>query len=78
MIYTSHWNDPYEVLPATLRKGCVGTYNGFSYPTGKSRIDFVFYRGNNVEPKLYTCDNTLYGGKYPSDHFPVYVDYKIE
>ena len=78
MIYTSHWNDPYEVLPAILRKGCVGTYNGFSYPTGKSRIDFVFYRGNNVEPKLYTCDNTLYGGKYPSDHFPVYVDYKIE
>jgi mRNA deadenylase 3'-5' endonuclease subunit Ccr4 len=78
MTYTSHWKDPYNMLDASHRKGSTGTYNGYSYPNGKSRIDFVFYRGEGVEPLLYTCDNTLYGGLYPSDHFPVWVDYKIQ
>lgn len=76
MTYTSHWKDSYLELDATKRKGCAGTYNGYSYPVGKSRIDYVFIRGG-VTPLLYTCDNTLFGGLYASDHFPIYIDAKI-
>ena len=73
MTYTSHWKDSYQELDATKRTGCAGTYNGYSNPSGKSRIDYVFVRGG-ITPLLYTCDNTLYGGLYASDHFPVYID----
>ena len=76
MTYTSHWKDSYQELDATKRTGCAGTYNGYSNPTGKSRIDYVFIRGA-ITPLQYTCDNTLYGGLYASDHFPVYIDAKV-
>ena len=78
MTFTAYWTDPYKVLSATERTGCAGSYNGFANPTGKSRIDYVFYRGEGITPKLYHCDNTLYGGLYASDHFPVWVEYAIE
>lgn len=77
MTYTSHWKDSYKELPAADRSGYAGTYNGYSYPTGKSRIDYIFIRGA-VTPTHYTCDNTLYGGYYPSDHFPIYLDCVIK
>lgn len=76
MIYTSHWTDSF--LKAAKRTGVVGTYNGFKHPTGSSRIDFVFYRGEGITPQLYHCDNSLYGGFYASDHFPVWVEFKIK
>lgn len=78
MTYTSHWKDAYMTLDATKRAGCAGTFNNFSYPTGKSRIDYVFFRGDRVAPQLYTCSNRLYGGLYASDHFPLWVDMKIK
>ena len=77
MTYTAYWKDTYAVLDASLRSGCTGTYNGYSYPSGKSRIDFVFFRGEKVEPQSYTCSNRLYGGLYASDHFPLWADRKI-
>ena len=78
MTFTAYWTDPYKVLSATERTGCAGSYNAYANPTGKSRIDYVFYRGEGITPKLYHCDNTLYGGLYASDHFPVWVEYAIE
>ncbi len=76
--YTSYWKDPYKELPADKIYGCKGTYNGYSSYTGKSRIDFVFYRGDGtIHPESYTCKNSLYGGLYASDHFPVYIDATI-
>ena len=78
MTYTSYWKDSYTVLDVSRRNGCAGTYNGYSYPSGKSRIDFVFFRGERVEPQSYTCSNQLYGGLYASDHFPLWVDMKIK
>ncbi|MBO4670507.1 MAG: endonuclease/exonuclease/phosphatase family protein [Bacteroidales bacterium] len=77
MTYTSYWKDAYVVLDATKRMGCAGTYNGYANPTGKSRIDFVFYRGDKLEPQLYTCSNKLYNGLYASDHFPIFVEMKF-
>ena len=41
------------------------------------RIDFVYYRGNNITPVSYKVDNTMYDGVYPSDHLPVIVEYKL-
>lgn len=76
MTYKEYWLDSY--LFASKRTGCAGTYNGYSNPNGSSRIDYVFYRGEGLTPQLYHCDNTLYNGFYPSDHFPVWVEFKIE
>lgn len=78
MTYTSYWKDSYSAVDVSQRNGCAGTYNGYSYPSGKSRIDFVFFRGDRIEPQSYTCSNQLYGGLYASDHFPVWVDMKIK
>ena len=77
MTYVSYWKDAYAVLDATKRKGCAGTYNGYANPTGKSRIDYVFFRGDKLEPQLYTCNNQLYNGLYASDHFPIWVEMKF-
>lgn len=75
MVYTSYWKDSFKLVPADKRNGCTNSYNAFSYPQGKSRIDFVFIRGEKtIALDSYTCNNTLYGGLYASDHFPVYVD----
>ena len=76
MTYAAHWTDSY--LKAVKRTGAAGTYNGYKSVNGSSRIDYVFYRGEGLKPQLYHCDNTLYGGFYPSDHFPLWVKFKIE
>ena len=75
--YATYWQDSFLALEADNRKGSENTYNAYSNVTGKSRIDFVFYRGDAVLPLLYTCDNSLFNGLYPSDHFPVYLDVQI-
>ena len=72
---TSYWTDSY--LKAKSKKGISNTFNSYSSPDGLRRIDYVLYRTAGV-PSLYCCDNTLYGGQYPSDHFPVYADFTIE
>lgn len=76
--YCSYWTDSFKALEASSRKGPAATYNGFSSPSGKSRLDYVFYRGEGMTPQLYTCDNTLYGGLYASDHFPVWVEFAFK
>ena len=76
-IFTAYWMDPYRTLDASARSGPEGSYNGFKYPGGRHRIDYVFYRGEGFAPKSYRCDDSLYGGKYASDHFPVWVDFEF-
>lgn len=73
-----HWKDVYLALPADRRVGPEGTFNAWKWeaPTADHRIDFIYYKGEGVTPLSYQCDNTLYGG-YPSDHFPVYADFRI-
>lgn len=74
--YTAHWSDAY--LAASKRTGASGTYNAFKNPGGSSRIDYVFFRGEGVTAESYHCENKLYDGFYPSDHFPIWVEFKIE
>ncbi len=77
VIFTSYWKDPYKTLDSSARSGPEGSYNGFQYPGGRHRIDYVFYRGEGFAPKAYRCDDSLYGGKYASDHFPVWVEFEF-
>ena len=71
---TSYWTDSY--LKAKKKEGIVNTFNSWTNVNGLRRIDYVLYR-NVSAPSLYCCDNTLYNGHYPSDHFPVYADFTI-
>lgn len=73
--YKTYWKDSYET--ATKKSGASGSYNGFSSPSGKYRIDYVFYRGDGITADDLTINNKLYGGKYASDHYPVIVNFKI-
>ena len=76
--YRTYWNDTFMTIDPSLREGCEPTYNGFKHEEGTSRIDFLYYRGADVTPTYYKCDNTLYDGLYPSDHWPVFADFTIE
>lgn len=69
-----YWKDAW--LTAQSKTGIENTFNSFSLVNGKSRIDYIMYRGKAVA-KHYCCDNTLYNNLYPSDHFPVYTDFVI-
>ncbi len=78
MTYTSYWKDAFNEVEASERTGPMATYNGFNAPSGKTREDYVFFRSGKITVNHYTCNNTLYdGGKYASDHFPVYVDVTV-
>ncbi len=79
VLYRTYWNDTYLAIDESLRQGCEFTFNGWDSPEGRTdrRIDFIYYKGDGVTPTLYKCDNTLYDGKYPSDHWPVFADYTI-
>jgi endonuclease/exonuclease/phosphatase family metal-dependent hydrolase len=78
--YLTWWEDAYEtLLPSNSVEGPSGTYNGFDTArdmNSAGRIDYIFFRGN-IEPVHYVCDNTLYEGYYPSDHLPIYCDFRI-
>ena len=63
-------------LKAKKKEGIANTFNSWTNANGLRRIDYVLYR-NVSAPSLYCCDNTLYNGHYPSDHFPVYADFTI-
>lgn len=78
MTYISWWKDSYKEVESAKRTGPVNTYNGFTSPTGKYRLDYVFYRGSGFRPVSYCCDNTLYDGLYASDHFPVWAEFAFE
>lgn len=67
--FREYWSDAYDLAPS--RKGTIGTYNGYKYPYGGERIDFIYFRGEGVRVGSYFCDNALYSGKFASDHYPV-------
>lgn len=53
-----------------------GTFHGFSGRAGRTKIDYVF-----VSPPIETIDAEIIrdheGGRYPSDHFPVFARIRI-
>ena len=80
-VYRTHWTDSYHAFDEApdLRSGPLGTFNGWNPDrTPVNRIDFIYYRGKGVTPLRYVCEDKLYGGFCASDHFPVWVDFRIE
>ena len=73
-ILSLEMNDSKEV--ATQQPfGPDGTYNSFQYlKTPTTRIDYIFVDKEHIEVKKYGVLNNSYNFKYPSDHFPVYVE----
>lgn len=59
--------------------GPVATFNNFNTdePATK-RIDYIFVPKNGVDVINYKVIEELKSNRYPSDHFPVYVELKVK
>ena len=80
--YRSYWTDSYHFFDdkPLLREGPAGTFNGWKHDMDldqSRRIDYIYFRGKGIEPLRYVCDTALYGGQFASDHYPVFVDFRI-
>ncbi len=66
--------DTFRVLHPEARDA--GTFHGFSGRSSGGKIDYIF-----VSPELETLDAEILrdheGGRYPSDHFPVFARVRI-
>lgn len=76
---TDAGSDPYRTLTEVLQdsyskvaapKGPVGTFHGFRGTPGKTRIDWILFRGQ-VNPVSVEAITMNADGRYPSDHFPI-------
>ncbi len=81
--YREYWTDSYHFFDdcPSLREGPAGTFNAWRTDFAQDpdrRIDYIYFRGKGVRPLRYVCDTALFGGLFASDHFPVYVDFRIE
>jgi endonuclease/exonuclease/phosphatase family metal-dependent hydrolase len=68
-------NDSYETS-IEIPFGPEGTFNGFNYfETKNSRIDYIFVSNSEeIKVKKYAVLNNSFQQKFPSDHFPVFVE----
>jgi endonuclease/exonuclease/phosphatase family metal-dependent hydrolase len=58
--------------------GPYGTFTGFKFHEPvKDRIDYIFCSKENIQVEKYAVLTDSKGSKYPSDHFPVYVEVKF-
>ncbi|MDY0362896.1 MAG: endonuclease/exonuclease/phosphatase family protein [Desulforegulaceae bacterium] len=65
-----HFKDPFSNLQSA-------TFHGFTGIPNTGRIDWILYSGNlsPLSGKIIEyCEN----GKYPSDHFPVFVEFALD
>ena len=79
-VLRTYWEDSFMYLPEKSKSGPSGTYNGFDHNKNMEtarRIDYIYFRGEDMEPLQYVCNDALYDGEFASDHFPIYVDMKI-
>jgi endonuclease/exonuclease/phosphatase family metal-dependent hydrolase len=56
---------------AGRRTGPEGTFNGFKGNTRGARIDWIFTQGFKAREAETVTKNE--GGRYPSDHFPIFA-----
>lgn len=76
----TYWTDSYLSIAPELRSGPRGTFNSHNIEKDMQkapRIDYVYYRGASITPLRYVVDTTIYNGIYPSDHCPLYVDFRF-
>ncbi len=58
--------------------GPFGTFTGFKfYEPVKDRIDYIFCSKENIQVEKYAVLTDSKDSKYPSDHFPVFVEVKF-
>jgi len=58
--------------------GPYGTFTGFEfYEPVKDRIDYIFCSKENIQVEKYAVLTDSKDSKYPSDHFPVFVEIKF-
>jgi endonuclease/exonuclease/phosphatase family metal-dependent hydrolase len=57
--------------------GPAGTFNGFANPPRESKAIDHFLLGKQIEVERYLVLAQLIDGRWPSDHFPVFVDLKL-
>ena len=58
--------------------GPEGTFNGFNYfEEKKNRIDYIFV-SKSIKVQKYAVLNNSNNLKFPSDHFPVYIELLLE
>lgn len=71
----SGFSDAWKI--AERRSGPEGTFHGFRGRPGNMRIDWIFLRGawRVKEAETVTWND---GGRYPSDHFPVWAVVELE
>ncbi|MES2545220.1 MAG: endonuclease/exonuclease/phosphatase family protein [Bacteroidota bacterium] len=72
-------NDSYEIS-GQKPFGSIGTFNGFHHNRKpKQRLDYIFLSKNNFfKIKKYAVLTDSKDLRYPSDHFPVYIETIIE
>lgn len=65
---------------AKIAFGPKGTFNGFKFNEPVTRkIDYIFMsKGNHLEVNKYAVLSESIDLKYPSDHFPVFVEFTIK
>lgn len=74
---SNHFRDA-KKYSSIVNVGPEGTYNGFDYSRPATRrIDYIFV-SENVHVKKYGVLSDPVDGRYPSDHFPVYVTLEIK
>lgn len=58
--------------------GPEGTFNAFKFESNPTkRIDYIFVSKSKIKVQKYGVLNNSFNLRYPSDHFPVYVEVKI-
>jgi endonuclease/exonuclease/phosphatase family metal-dependent hydrolase len=77
-------SEPHRILTGILTdawtaaaqtEGPAGTFHGFGGKPRPGRIDWILYRGS-VEPASAETVTHHRDGRYPSDHFPVLVEFR--
>jgi endonuclease/exonuclease/phosphatase family metal-dependent hydrolase len=59
--------------------GPIGTFNGFDACKNiNKRIDYIFTSKDNITVKKYAVLADVNDVKYPSDHFPVFIETKLK
>lgn len=56
----------------------LGTFNGFDiFKESENRIDYIFISEKSIKVKKYKVLREKYKNKFPSDHFPVLVNLRL-
>lgn len=81
-LFRTYWSDSFlELLARNKVYGPMGSFNGAKVSRNMNaarRIDYVYYRGEQITPIDYTCWSKLYDGLFPSDHCAVFCNFLIK